>query len=265
MNFGFNEEQELLRSTARKFFENECPSEIVRTLMDDARGHDARALGASSPSRAGSGLIVPEALRRHGPRPRRPGRAHGGDGPRGGAGARTSPRVLLGRPRHPRGGQRGAEEGVAAADRLGRQARDPRLDGAERDARRPQGVTLDGDGEGGRLRAQRHQALRPRRAHRRRDRRGGAHARRARRADGTGISLFLAAPGHARRSRSRSCPPWTRPASSARWRSPTSRSAPRRSSAPAGAGWAPLARVLDRATVGALRRDVRRAPRRSST
>ncbi len=34
MNFGFNEEQELLRSTARKFFENECPSEVVRTLMD---------------------------------------------------------------------------------------------------------------------------------------------------------------------------------------------------------------------------------------
>ena len=28
MNFGFNEEQELLRSTARKFFENECTSEI---------------------------------------------------------------------------------------------------------------------------------------------------------------------------------------------------------------------------------------------
>ena len=27
MNFGFNEEQELLRSTARKFFENECPSD----------------------------------------------------------------------------------------------------------------------------------------------------------------------------------------------------------------------------------------------
>ena len=39
MNFGFNEEQELLRSTARKFFENECASEFVR----DAHGRRRRA------------------------------------------------------------------------------------------------------------------------------------------------------------------------------------------------------------------------------
>jgi alkylation response protein AidB-like acyl-CoA dehydrogenase len=38
MNFGFNEEQELLRSTARKFFDNECASETVRKLMDGAEG-----------------------------------------------------------------------------------------------------------------------------------------------------------------------------------------------------------------------------------
>jgi alkylation response protein AidB-like acyl-CoA dehydrogenase len=38
MNFGFNEEQELLRSTARKFFDNECASEIVRKLMDGPEG-----------------------------------------------------------------------------------------------------------------------------------------------------------------------------------------------------------------------------------
>ncbi len=38
MNFGFNEEQELLRSTARKFFDNECPSVTVRKLMDDPEG-----------------------------------------------------------------------------------------------------------------------------------------------------------------------------------------------------------------------------------
>ena len=53
MNFGFNEEQELLRSTARKFFENECPSEVVRTLHGHARGHHSRSSGSSSPSRAG--------------------------------------------------------------------------------------------------------------------------------------------------------------------------------------------------------------------
>src|SRR5574341_119509 len=38
MNFGFNEEQDLLRSTARKFFENECASETVRKLMDGPEG-----------------------------------------------------------------------------------------------------------------------------------------------------------------------------------------------------------------------------------
>jgi alkylation response protein AidB-like acyl-CoA dehydrogenase len=41
MNFGFNEEQELLRSTARKFFDNECASETVRKLMDGPEGMTA--------------------------------------------------------------------------------------------------------------------------------------------------------------------------------------------------------------------------------
>ena len=38
MNFGFNEEQELLRGTARKFFDNECASDTVRKLMDGPEG-----------------------------------------------------------------------------------------------------------------------------------------------------------------------------------------------------------------------------------
>jgi alkylation response protein AidB-like acyl-CoA dehydrogenase len=38
MDFGFNEEQELLRSTARKFLENECPSEFVRARMEEPAG-----------------------------------------------------------------------------------------------------------------------------------------------------------------------------------------------------------------------------------
>ncbi|MGH7383587.1 MAG: acyl-CoA dehydrogenase family protein [Candidatus Rokuibacteriota bacterium] len=38
MNFGFNEEQELLRNTARKFLENECGSDTVRRLMETAEG-----------------------------------------------------------------------------------------------------------------------------------------------------------------------------------------------------------------------------------
>ena len=38
MDFGFNQEQELLRATARKFFESECPSEFVRARMAEPAG-----------------------------------------------------------------------------------------------------------------------------------------------------------------------------------------------------------------------------------
>jgi alkylation response protein AidB-like acyl-CoA dehydrogenase len=38
MDFGFNQEQELLRATARKFFENECTSEFVRKRMAEPAG-----------------------------------------------------------------------------------------------------------------------------------------------------------------------------------------------------------------------------------
>ncbi|MBI2205765.1 MAG: acyl-CoA/acyl-ACP dehydrogenase [Candidatus Rokubacteria bacterium] len=38
MNFGFSEEQELLRATARKFFENECTSTFVRDRMAEPAG-----------------------------------------------------------------------------------------------------------------------------------------------------------------------------------------------------------------------------------
>ena len=38
MDFGFNADQELLRSTARKFFENECTSEFVRARMAEDTG-----------------------------------------------------------------------------------------------------------------------------------------------------------------------------------------------------------------------------------
>jgi len=60
MNFGFNEEQELLRSTARKFFENEVPSTVVRTLMesDDAMTPE---LWVKLAEQGWLGLIYPEA------------------------------------------------------------------------------------------------------------------------------------------------------------------------------------------------------------
>src|SRR5262245_52251910 len=59
MNFGFNEEQELLRSTARKFFENECPSEVVRKLMDTPEGVTP-PLWSKIAEQGWTGLIIPE-------------------------------------------------------------------------------------------------------------------------------------------------------------------------------------------------------------
>jgi alkylation response protein AidB-like acyl-CoA dehydrogenase len=38
MNFGFSEEQEMLRAAARKFFENECTSAFVRQRMEEPEG-----------------------------------------------------------------------------------------------------------------------------------------------------------------------------------------------------------------------------------
>jgi len=38
MNFGFSDEQEQIRATARKFFENECPSAFVRARMEEPAG-----------------------------------------------------------------------------------------------------------------------------------------------------------------------------------------------------------------------------------
>ena len=38
MDFGFSQEQEMLRATARKFFENECPSTFVRDRMAEPAG-----------------------------------------------------------------------------------------------------------------------------------------------------------------------------------------------------------------------------------
>ncbi|MBD3646972.1 MAG: acyl-CoA/acyl-ACP dehydrogenase [Pseudomonadales bacterium] len=40
MNFGFTEEQELLRDQVRKFLDQQCPSEQVRKIMKTAEGYD---------------------------------------------------------------------------------------------------------------------------------------------------------------------------------------------------------------------------------
>jgi len=60
MNFGFNEEQELLRSTARKFFENECGSDTVRRLMETPEGISP-GLWTKLAEQGWLGLVYPEA------------------------------------------------------------------------------------------------------------------------------------------------------------------------------------------------------------
>jgi alkylation response protein AidB-like acyl-CoA dehydrogenase len=60
MNFGFNDEQELLRSTARKFFENECGSDTVRRLMETPEGISPE-LWKKLAEQGWLGLVYPEA------------------------------------------------------------------------------------------------------------------------------------------------------------------------------------------------------------
>ena len=59
MNFGFNEEQELLRNTARKFFENECGSDTVRRLMETPEGI-SQPLWTKLAEQGWLGLIYPD-------------------------------------------------------------------------------------------------------------------------------------------------------------------------------------------------------------
>ncbi len=60
MDFGFNDEQELLRSTARKFLENECPSEFVRKRMAEPAGVTDE-FWAKVAEQGWLGLVFPEA------------------------------------------------------------------------------------------------------------------------------------------------------------------------------------------------------------
>ena len=59
MDFGFSEEQEMLRQSARALLEKECPSTVVRKLMDDERGFDP-ALWKKMAELGWLGLVIPE-------------------------------------------------------------------------------------------------------------------------------------------------------------------------------------------------------------
>src|SRR4030095_12946585 len=59
MDFGFSQEQELLRATARKFLENECPSGFVRARMEEPAGVTDE-FWAKLAEQGWLGLIYPE-------------------------------------------------------------------------------------------------------------------------------------------------------------------------------------------------------------
>ena len=61
MNFGFSEEQEMLRDSARKFLEAECPPSFVRRMMDDETGHSAE-LWKRLASMGWLGVLIPQRL-----------------------------------------------------------------------------------------------------------------------------------------------------------------------------------------------------------
>ena len=60
MNFGFTEEQDLLRAEVRKFLDARCPLEQVRTVMESERGYSPE-LWASLAELGWLGLTIPEA------------------------------------------------------------------------------------------------------------------------------------------------------------------------------------------------------------
>ncbi|HKD68244.1 MAG TPA: acyl-CoA dehydrogenase family protein [Candidatus Binataceae bacterium] len=60
MDFGFSKEQEMLRDSARSLLEKECPSTVVRKLMEDDTGY-APEFWKKMAELGWLGLIVPEA------------------------------------------------------------------------------------------------------------------------------------------------------------------------------------------------------------
>jgi len=59
LDFGFSEEQEMLRQSARGLLEKECPSAAIRRLMDDERGYDP-VVWKKMADLGWMGLVIPE-------------------------------------------------------------------------------------------------------------------------------------------------------------------------------------------------------------
>ena len=59
MDFGFSEEQEMLRDAAKRFLADNCPTKFVRQMMADPTAHDA-AFWKKLVELGWPGLLIPE-------------------------------------------------------------------------------------------------------------------------------------------------------------------------------------------------------------
>ena len=66
MDFGFSEEQDMLRQSVSEFLEAECPMTYVRQMMDDDRGFSEEQWDKMA-QLGWTGLIVPEQYGGGGP------------------------------------------------------------------------------------------------------------------------------------------------------------------------------------------------------
>ena len=60
MNFGFSEEQEMLRDATRRFLDNECPTTFVRKMMEDDSAH-ATEMWKKIAEQGWPAILIPEA------------------------------------------------------------------------------------------------------------------------------------------------------------------------------------------------------------
>ena len=66
MDFGFTQEQEMLRTSARDFLTTECPPELVKELAEDEKGYKPE-MWAKMAELGWQGLAIPEQYDGMGP------------------------------------------------------------------------------------------------------------------------------------------------------------------------------------------------------
>ena len=66
MDFGFSEEQEMLRDAAKRFLADNCSTKFVRQMMADPTAHDP-AFWGKLVGQGWPGSLIPEQYRRHQP------------------------------------------------------------------------------------------------------------------------------------------------------------------------------------------------------